>query len=229
MQVLAIGDIHGHLRALDILLHAVAPGSGDQLVFLGDYVDKGPDVKGVLDRLIALNEKHKCVFLRGNHDELMLAAHMDAAQFAPWWRLAGESPLAGYVPGTLREVFDKIAAEHWHFRSHICGNYFETPEYIFVHGGIRPDLPPGRESRERLLWMTLSQAEAHHSGKRVICGHSAQSSGEIADLGHTICIDTGITHDGWLSCLDIGSLEYWQSAANGACRRGPLRSEMDKG
>ena len=74
-RIVAIGDIHGHLRKLEHLIAQIQPTSADQLVFLGDYVDRGPESKGVIDSLIRLKEElPKTIFLRGNHDQMFLDA-----------------------------------------------------------------------------------------------------------------------------------------------------------
>ena len=74
MRLLAISDIHGCSRAFDTLLDAVAPKPDDQIITLGDYVDRGPDSRGVLDRLVALHDTGRLIALRGNHDVMMLEA-----------------------------------------------------------------------------------------------------------------------------------------------------------
>jgi serine/threonine protein phosphatase 1 len=74
-----------------------------------------------------------------------------------------------------------------------------------------------------LQWLTLSSAQPHWSHRTVVCGHSAQVSGQIADNGHTICIDTGISKGGFLTCLELGSFHYWQSSSEGGIRDGTLR------
>jgi len=178
-----------------------SPRKDDLLVFLGDYVDKGPDVRGVIDYLLCLSKTHNAVFLRGNHDQMMIDAYREPMKMAIWECLAGENPLSSYGNGRTALLLDKVPSEHWSFLESACRDYFATPDYIFVHGGIQPHVHPADEAPDRLQWMTLSVAEKHLSGRTVICGHSAQRSGEITDLGHTICIDTNITHGGWLSCL----------------------------
>jgi serine/threonine protein phosphatase 1 len=223
MRLLAIGDVHGHLSALRQLLDLIRPSGTDQIIFLGDYADKGPNVKGVIDYLIELAAQYDVVFLRGNHDQMMIDAHDDPAKVAVWECLGGESPLASYGPGTLAESLKLVPSAHWAFLKNVCRNFYEKDEYIFVHGGIRSPVAPSDEDPERLLWTTLSLAEPHHSGRTVICGHSAQKGGNIADLGHTICIDTGITHGAWLTCLALGSHEYWQLSEEGKSRSGFLR------
>ncbi|MBY0512714.1 MAG: serine/threonine protein phosphatase, partial [Gemmataceae bacterium] len=85
MRVLAIGDVHGCLEPLDALLDWVRPGPDDTVVTLGDYVDRGPDTKGVLDRLIGLKrEGLRLVCLRGNHELMMLAAREGRGDLRMW-------------------------------------------------------------------------------------------------------------------------------------------------
>jgi serine/threonine protein phosphatase 1 len=223
MRLLAIGDIHGHTDALEALLDEINPGPTDKLVFLGDYVDKGPDVAGTLELLWKLSQDHHWIFLRGNHDQMLLDAYRDPLMFGVWECLAGDHPLASYGAGSTMELLRQIPQRHIHFLENRCLDYYETDTFIFVHGGIRPQFAPEEEEIERLQWTVLSSAAAHLSGRTVICGHSSQGSGKIADLGHTICIDTGITKGSYLSCLDVGDFSYIQSSADGEIRKGILR------
>ena len=122
MRTLAIGDMHGCLTALETLLDVVAPSEEDQLVTLGDYVDRGPDSRGVIERLLALDRECHLVPLRGNHELMML----DAKQLrgAMFWRLAGgTNTLASYdtgvaadIPEAFRDVgsleFSKLLLKH---------------------------------------------------------------------------------------------------------------------
>jgi serine/threonine protein phosphatase 1 len=224
MRTLAIGDIHGHVVALDALLAAVDPREEDLVIFMGDYVDKGPDVKGVIDRLLDFSETHHAVFLRGNHDQMMIDARHNPANQAVWACLGGERPLASYGPGDLQHTKLLVPEAHWDFLENRCRDYFETEEFIFVHGGIRADMEPAQEEKERLLWTTLAHAEPHDSARTVICGHTSQKDGHITDLGHTICIDTAISKGAWLTCLCVETFEFWQANALGECRSGRLRS-----
>src|SRR5262245_50312650 len=106
MRTLAIGDIHGCLSALDALLDEVDPQHGDLVVALGDYVDRGPDSKGVLDRLIALEARCRCVALRGNHDVMMMAGREDREQFREWLNYGGKQTLESY---RLKEEWEGFA------------------------------------------------------------------------------------------------------------------------
>ncbi|MEK7950704.1 metallophosphoesterase family protein [Luteolibacter soli] len=225
MKTFVIGDIHGYLRALDALLDAVPFGPDDLLLFLGDYVDKGPDTKGVLDRLANFSSRPNTVFLRGNHDQMLLDAHLDPDKYSIWESLAGDDPLASYGSGDSSELIEQIPESHWHFLAQTCVDFLEDERFIFVHAGIRSHLSPQEEDTDHLHWLTLSMAQPHFSHRTVICGHSAQASGIIADLGHTICIDTGISKGKFLTCLELGSFHYWQSSPEGRIQDGLLRAK----
>jgi serine/threonine protein phosphatase 1 len=223
MNIFAIGDIHGHLTALDALLASISATPDDTIVFLGDYVNKGPDVRGTLDRLWALHKTRKCVFLRGNHDQIMIDARHKASKIPIWESLGGEETLMSYGSGTTGEVMKLIPEQHWEFLEHVCRNYYQTDDYIFVHGGIRSRVSAKKEKPERLLWTTLNDAAPHKSGRTVICGHTSQKNGRIADLGHTICIDTAMGKDVLLTCLKLGTFRFWQSDPRGRVTSGRLK------
>jgi serine/threonine protein phosphatase 1 len=74
-----------------------------------------------------------------------------------------------------------------------------------------------------LYWEFFDRLQAHKSGKRIVCGHTPQPSGEIKDVGFTVCIDTGPASGGWLTCLDVNSGKYWQAKEDGTTRAGILR------
>lgn len=225
MNLYAIGDIHGNLSALTALFDAVAPKPEDGLVFLGDYVDKGPDVQGVLEFLIEQSKNDKWVFLRGNHDQMFLNAWLDKTNFAMWECLAGEKPLKSYGNGgSTQQVFDDLVPDaHFEFLRDRCVYYHETKEYIFVHAGIQAHVAPEDEDPDRLQWSSIGLASPHVSKRTVICGHSAQESGEIVDLGHSICIDTGITKGQKLTCLNLTDFSYTQSDCDGNISTDQLR------
>ncbi|MGH7806272.1 MAG: metallophosphoesterase family protein, partial [Candidatus Binatia bacterium] len=86
-RLFAIGDIHGCREELDVLLDAMGPAAGDKLVFVGDYVDRGPDSQGVVSRLLSLAEKSgaECVFLKGNHEDMALGFLGRGGQWGEAW------------------------------------------------------------------------------------------------------------------------------------------------
>src|SRR5207248_4013862 len=125
-RFLAIGDVHGCSRALDVLLADVCPRSGDTVVALGDYIDRGPDSKGVLDRLLDLHRTGRLVALRGNHEVMMLNARQSKEDFLGWWRCGGEAALVSYGTGGRPGTLDDIPERHWGFVESVCVNWYES-------------------------------------------------------------------------------------------------------
>jgi serine/threonine protein phosphatase 1 len=141
MRTFAIGDIHGCLRAFDALLEQIAPQRGDLVVTLGDYVDRGSDSKGVLDRLVALRSQCQLVPLKGNHDLMMLAGREDEAHFTEWLGCGGKQTLLSYnAPEDWQAFSTAIPPTHWHFLQEKCVPYHETDTHFFVHANAYPDL-----------------------------------------------------------------------------------------
>lgn len=223
-RTLAIGDIHGHLEALLALEDLVPFREDDTLVFLGDYVDRGPHSKGVIEWLIERQPRGNVVTLLGNHDLMMRDAPEDDGVLDSWVVFGGDKTLLSYRPSEDKAVqFSDIPDEHWGFlRS--CPLWHETASHIFVHAGVQPARPMSEQSETTMLWEKLSDPQPHFSGKTVVVGHTAQRFGWPFDAGHTICIDTWIYGDGWLTCLDVDSREIWQANKEGETRRGHLDS-----
>src|SRR5262245_9916885 len=225
MRLLAIGDIHGCATALETLLHFVNPAPGDQIVTVGDYVDRGPDSRRVLERLIALNVAEQLVPLRGNHEMMMLATYYggrDSTRF--WLSCGGTETLESYVAPGAELTTDAIPQTHWHFLKHSCSDWYETERYIFVHANLDPALPLSEQTSQYLHWEALSKEwhVPHISGKTMICGHREQRSGVPLVVERAVCIDTWAYGDGWLTCLDVNSGEYWQANELGQTRSGQL-------
>ena len=99
MALYAIGDIHGYAQPVDALLSSMDFTDDDTVIFLGDYVDKGPDVAGTLQLLSELSARENFIFLRGNHDQLVIDALHDSKKISLWECLSGESPLSSYGEG----------------------------------------------------------------------------------------------------------------------------------
>src|SRR5262245_16334461 len=133
MRLLAIGDIHGYAKVLDRLLEAVQPGPSDQIVTLGDYVDRGPDSRGVLERMLALHRTGRLVALRGNHDVMMVHARQGWSEERVWQMCGGNTTLASYAADGRAGRLDDVPAEHWAFLEDICVDWYETDTHFFVH------------------------------------------------------------------------------------------------
>jgi serine/threonine protein phosphatase 1 len=226
MRTLAIGDIHGCLRAFDALLEEVNLQPDDVLVTLGDYVDRGPNSKGVLERLLAIAARCQCFPLKGNHDLMMLRGCEDAEHFREWLNCGGKSTLASYHANEDWQTFvEAIPTRHWHFLNEDCLSYHETDTHFFVHANVYPDLPLAEQPEYMLYWESLEAStwRPHESGKTMVCGHSVQRSGRPLGLDQAICIDTWVYGDGWLTCLDVGLEVYWQANERGETRVGNLQ------
>lgn len=217
MGLLAIGDIHGCLNALETLLTHLKPGRADVVVTLGDYVDRGPDSKGVIDRLLRLAGETTLVPLLGNHDLLFreaLAGVLD--QLEGWLQVGGQQTMESY--GSLSAVPEA----HHQFLSQTCRLWFEpeNEEVFFVHGSACPGLPLEQQSEEWLLWRRIHEAEGPHvSGRTMICGHTAQRNGLPLLLPHALCIDTWAFGEGWLTCYDVHAAAFLQANESGEVRR----------
>lgn len=217
MREFVVGDIHGCSAALARLDEELQFGSEDRLITLGDYVDRGPDSRGVIDYLIALRERCHYVALRGNHEIMMLRARDEPATLQDWLACGGSRTLESY--GSRR--LDAVPARHWDFLEQTL-RYYETERDFFVHANADPDLPLSEQSDYALFWEQIRDAAPHQCGKRMICGHTAQKFGRPLELDHAVCIDTWIYGEGWLTCLETRSGRYWQARENGELREDAL-------
>jgi serine/threonine protein phosphatase 1 len=217
-RLIAVGDVHGCLHALECLLGSMAPRPEDCLVFLGDLIDNGRDSAAVLDLMLELRRHCQVVMIRGNHEELLLAVHEGEAALRYWEELGGINTLNSYRFGA---GIDEIPVEHWVLLFDQL-QYFETEQFIFTHASYVPDLPLVDHVEHELRWALFEpeNLRPHHSGKTVIVGHTEQRNGEILDLGFAICIDTACWKHGWLTALEVHTRQVWQ-----ASRWGTLRSD----
>lgn len=192
MGLIAIGDIHGCVKTLEALLSRLAPTNGDHLVFIGDYVDRGPDSKGVIARLIELRETHECTFLRGNHEAFMLA-YLDTGEFHLWGMNGGAATLKSYADENLNV---RIPEEHVAFIRE-TELYFNHPDYFFVHAGLHPQYSIAenlfRFGEDVFLWeRSHLKAQDLAWEKPVICGHTPRP--EPLNRDKLIDIDTGCVY-----------------------------------
>ena len=206
---------------MDALLGLVKPGPQDLIVTLGDYVSRGPDSRGVMDRLVRLSKGGRLVALRGNHEQMMMDARESPGDLEMWTRCGGDAALRSYATideeGNLADVPD----EHWHFLDHFCLNYHETATHIFVHAGLYPEMPMHEQPIYLLRWEFFNDPPPHESGKVMVCGHTPQRDGRPRNIGHAICIDTGVGKPGgWLTCLEAESGRIYQANQAGETRTG---------
>lgn len=191
MGLVAIGDIHGCRRSLQALLKKLNPGANDHLVFIGDYVDRGPDSRGVIEDLIELGKDVECTFLRGNHEALLLA-YVDQGEFETFLHNGGHQTLNSYGMDVGNLYFPDT---HMQFIRQ-TKMYLETEDAVFVHAGLRPGLTVAenlaRGDEMIYLWershIRCSNDELAWE-KTVICGHTPVA--RPINLPKLINIDTG--------------------------------------
>jgi serine/threonine protein phosphatase 1 len=214
----AVGDIHGRLDKLERLLDAMPLRPDDRLVFLGDYVDRGPDSKGVVDRLLLLSSQHECVFLMGNHESMFLdfLGWKGPAYFGSDVFLAngGAETLVSYdyvgreppPPQAFR-----LPPEHELFFGSLRLHHLEG-DYLFVHAGLGRALVRGgdaglalrRARAEELLWDRSTMDLPHELGVTVVYGHTPRSDfGVRWNQPYSIGIDTGAVYGGPLTAIRL--------------------------
>ena len=213
MRTIAIGDIHGCAAALAALLPVLQITADDVVIPLGDSIDRGPDSRGVVEQMLALQTQCQLVPLLGNHEIMLLDVLADRSRAYSWLQFGGVATMDSY--GTV----EQIPESHIQFFRN-CRRYYETDDYIFLHANYDPALPMEQQSERLLFWEHLLHRvpKRHTSGKTIIAGHTPQMSGEILDAGHLLCIDTYCFGSGWLTALDVHSREIWQADKHGRLR-----------
>jgi serine/threonine protein phosphatase 1 len=219
-RLIAIGDVHGCVHALDVLLDEIRPAADDRIVFLGDVIDQGKESREVLERIIRLREECHVVLIRGNHEEMLYAARESEPALRYWERCGGVATLNSYRFGAK---LAEIPPEHWALLDS-CVPYYETDDFIFAHANYDAGLPMDKQPDYALRWelFDANKEQPHCSGKTVIVGHTEQKDAEILDLGFAMCIDTACWKYGWLTAIEAPTREYWQ-----ASRWGVLREESE--
>jgi serine/threonine protein phosphatase 1 len=214
-RIIAIGDIHGCAGALRSVLAQIEPAAGDTIVTLGDYIDRGPDSRGVLDTLVELRSRCRLVPLVGNHEQMLFSARASRLMLRQWLKFGGQATLDSYGPLGV----DSVPRAHWAFLES-CRLHFETETHLFVHANYDPTRPMGEQDEDTALSLSLDERlpGPHVSGKTVIVGHTVQPSGQILDLGYLKCLDTNCAGGGYLTAMDVGSGQTWQ-ASETASRR----------
>jgi len=220
-MLFAIGDIHGQHGKLCELLNIMKPGREDKVIFIGDYIDRGPDSAGVVQTVIELAQATNCVYLRGNHEQMFLEARANFDPsfegFDPDYDLrsftnGGAETIVSYTEryGDKDRWYRKIPEEHWTFFMDTVLEHDEG-DYRFVHGGY---LPPGETwegaeyGLDPRLWIREPfLSSAHDFGKVIVFGHTPQYSGRPLIMKNKIGIDTAVAYGGPLTAAAIDGLE----------------------
>jgi serine/threonine protein phosphatase 1 len=221
----AVGDIHGEREMLQELLAGLPLAEDDELVFVGDYVDRGPDSRGVVDLLLELRERYRCTFLCGNHESMFL-------DFLGWTGdayFAGDAFLANGGDRTLASYgyFDREHPDPEGFRlpeGHEAFYrglelYHQTGDYLFVHAGIgRRQLVESdvhfalrRARPEDLLWDRASIDLPHSLGVTIVYGHTPNVDFAVRwNPPFSIGIDTGAVYGGRLTAIRLPDEKLFQ-------------------
>ena len=229
-RTLVIGDIHGGLRALHQIIERANVTLNDTLIFLGDYVDGWSQSPDVIDYLIKLNEHQTCIFIRGNHDELLLdwlQNKNENIDETMWFKHGGEATVIAYS-----KVSESTINKHIAFLKSLENYYLDDQNRLFIHAGftnmngINYEYFPKLFYWDRTLWetalaldKTLELDNVYYPRrftlyKEIYIGHTP-----VTKIGETIpiqkaCVwnvDTGAAFKGPLTVMDVDTKQFWQS------------------
>ncbi len=217
-NVFAFGDIHGCANELEVLIAHLETqriiDPEDYFIFLGDYIDRGPNSFNVIETLIEFKYKYpNAFFLKGNH-ELMFQNFLSLsdAQEQVFFHNGGIETITSYeiTSGMLpEEAVYKIPPLHFKFYAELLG-IVETENFIFVHGGIDIEEPLQNQSENNCLWVRENFIEKEHNlNKIIVFGHTPFRD-VIFDLPYKIGLDTGLVYGNKLSCLELNSNRIYQ-------------------
>lgn len=222
-----IGDIHGGLLALKQVLTKAPIQPKDCLIFLGDYVDGWSESPGVLDFLIDLQNKQRCIFMRGNHDDLLINFLKTGNYASEWFIHGGKSTIDAY-----KNVPKTVINEHIHFLASLTDYYIDEENRLFVHAGFSNQKGVNYEYfRENLYWdrtlweMVLAlnpllqtsdslyplRLKQYHE---IFIGHTPTSRiGQSTPVqkANVWNLDTGAAFKGSLTIMNVDTKEFWQS------------------
>jgi serine/threonine protein phosphatase 1 len=205
-RLFAIGDIHGCPDELDAILKSIAPAAGDTVVFVGDYVDRGPSAREVIELALELERGDaECVFLKGNHEDMMLSFLGMPGNYGESFLFNGGSATLdsyGVHEEDLEDAFARLPDAHLVFMSRLATSYLRPP-YLFVHAGIEPSRQLEEQQPEDMLWIRQEFIFSPHKiDATVVFGHTPMR-GVMIDLPYKLGIDTGLVYGGKLTCVEF--------------------------
>ncbi|MFE3848278.1 metallophosphoesterase [Flavobacterium sp. LB3P45] len=227
MRTLVIGDIHGGLHALHQIMERAAVTKKDNLIFLGDYVDGWSQSPQVIDFLIKLNKTHNCVFIRGNHDELLRTWLDESKDNLLWYKHGGEATVLAYA-----NVSATTKLKHIEFLHALEDFHLDDDNRLFIHAGftnmngIDFEYFPKLFYWDRTLWETalaldksmkiddLLYPKRFTLYKEIYIGHTPVTRIAKTTPVQMACVwnmDTGAAFKGPLTIMDVETKEFWQS------------------
>ncbi len=228
-RIIAVGDLHGCYSPLVDLMRVISVTADDLIIFIGDYIDRGPESKQIVDELITILQGPgdiRC--LKGNHEDMLLgAAGYKAAvrDLDTWLYNGGTSTLESYGadPADIRRILYTRDREEQEFairdivpKSHLeffqaLDLYIETENYFFCHAGVNPlvSIEEGKRNMQDILWMRSHLNASRLIWKKtVVCGHTPLIKPLVTQK--LICIDTGLYYYGTLTAIDVLSRRLFQ-------------------
>jgi serine/threonine protein phosphatase 1 len=227
MRTLVIGDIHGGLHALHQIMERAKVTPKDTLLFLGDYVDGWSQSPQVIDYLIELKTTHNCIFMRGNHDELLIEWLDRSKDNLLWYKHGGESTVLAY-----ESVSAKTKEKHIEFLKSLSNYHLDTENRLFIHAGFTNmngvdfEYFPKLFYWDRTLWElalgldknikidNLTYPKRLTLYKEIYIGHTPVSKinkTKPVQMANVWNMDTGAAFKGPLTIMDVDTKEFWQS------------------
>jgi len=207
-KIFAIGDIHGCFYKLCALMDKIKIDfDNDILLFLGDYIDRGPNSFDVVEYLIDLKKRfQKIVFLKGNHEK-MLQRYLLGKDRLNYLINGGQPTLEDYMKKSRTTGSPLIPQEHLDFLESLS-LYYESDNYIFVHAGLRENIPLEMQDPADFLWIREDFVNSDFDfGKRVVFGHTPYAEPLVEP--NKIGIDTGAVYGNKLTCVELPALLFY--------------------
>ncbi len=216
-RLFIVGDIHACPQELETLLQALPVQPHDQLVFLGDYVDRGPGAREVIELLLALKADDVCQlrFLKGNHEDMFLDFMGYGGHYGDAFLYnGGNTTLESYglSPGLPANVYAScLPPDHLLFLLDL-DMLVSSPDLLCVHAGVNPQRALDAQTEEDLLWIRQEFIfHPHNLPYTVVFGHTPQRA-VLFDLPYKVGIDTGLVYGGKLTCLEWAEKKLYQVA-----------------
>lgn len=204
MREFVMTDIHGCRLTFQAMLRKINFGKTDKLFLLGDYIDRGPDSKGVIDDIMQMQESGFEVFcIRGNHEAAMSAARQSLSEAVPWWTWGGKETTASFGLHSLISI-DNIEEKYWQWLDNLPF-YMLHENYIMVHAGLNFQTDDPLADRENLLWIRdwYTDVDYDYLGDRfVLHGHTPreqsfiQKQAAVMEQTRYLDLDCGCYDDG---------------------------------
>jgi serine/threonine protein phosphatase 1 len=184
----AIPDIHGRLDLLELALERIAvhsSGGGDTIVALGDYVDRGPDSRRVIERLMGWkSERLALICLKGNHESMMWEVCNNLAELSWWLQNGGDATLASYG-AEQSQITSAIPQLHLDWIGTLTPVYADAHR-VYVHAAVDPALPLDKQNEQTTLWGRYPKGNLQgHGGRHVVHGHHANPAAPLVTKGRT--------------------------------------------